>query len=250
MIHYHGTPVGGTRVDVARFLMGRHAFVSFARPEDLPIVLEATQSFALDNGAFALWNKGGDVDVIDYATWVATVARHPGFDWCLIPDKIGGTEDENRALLDRSLPMLPPHRSVPVWHLHESLDWLAQLCDRFPRVALGSSGQWATPGSAGWWRRMSDVMRVVCDDQGRPRTHLHGLRMLDPDIFTRIPFASADSTNAAMNSGSLSRFGSYLPPTASQRAEVIAERIEAHNSPPIWRVPEQHAFDLAPPETC
>lgn len=25
MIHYHGTPVGGSRQDVARFLMTRHA---------------------------------------------------------------------------------------------------------------------------------------------------------------------------------------------------------------------------------
>lgn len=27
MIHYHGTPVGGTRQDGARFLAGRHALV-------------------------------------------------------------------------------------------------------------------------------------------------------------------------------------------------------------------------------
>lgn len=63
---------------------------------------------------------------------------------------------------------------------------------------------------------------------------LHGLRMMDPEIFTRLPLASADSTNAAVNCGSLSRYGSYIPPTAAQRAAVIAERIEAHNSAPVW----------------
>lgn len=63
---------------------------------------------------------------------------------------------------------------------------------------------------------------------------LHGLRMLDPAIFTKLPLSSADSTNAAVNSGSLDRFGMYLPPTTAQRAAVIAERIEAHNSAPIW----------------
>jgi hypothetical protein len=27
----------------------------------------------------------------------------------------------------------------------------------------------------------------------------------------------------------------YAPPTAGQRANVIADRIEAHNSSPIWQ---------------
>lgn len=31
-----------------------------------------------------------------------------------------------------------------------------------------------------------------------------------------------------------SRFGSYLPPTAAQRAAVIAERIEANNRAAVW----------------
>jgi hypothetical protein len=81
---------------------------------------------------------------------------------------------------------------------------------------------------------MSEAMSVACDDLGRPRCKLHGLRMLDPEIFGRLPLSSADSTNAAVNSGSLSRFGMYKPPTASQRAAVIADRIEAHNSAPTF----------------
>jgi hypothetical protein len=74
----------------------------------------------------------------------------------------------------------------------------------------------------------------VCDDAGRPPARLHGLRMLDPAIFTKLPLASADSTNAAVNCGSLDRFGMYLPASSAQRAAVIADRIEAHNSAPAW----------------
>lgn len=69
-------------------------------------------------------------------------------------------------------------------------------------------------------------MDAICDDQGRPACRLHGLRMLDPAIFQHLPFASADSTNAAVNGGSISRFGMYAPPTAGQRADVIDDRIE------------------------
>lgn len=63
--------------------------------------------------------------------------------------------------------------------------------------------------------------------------------MLNPAIFTLLPFSSADSTNAAVNGGSISRFGQYTPPTASQRASVIADRIEANNSAPTWLPEDQ-----------
>lgn len=235
MIHYHGTPIGGSRQDAARFLMGRHALVPFARPDDLPIVMEACQSFALDNSAFTHWKAGnGRVDFDAYMDWVSTIYRHPGFDWCLIPDIIDGSEDDNYRWVRDWVRCGPRFKGVPVWHLHESLDYLDWLVTNFQTVAFGSSGQWATPGTSNWWARMSEVMAVACDVQGRPKCRLHGLRMLDPEIFRLMPFTSADSTNAAVNCGDVKRFGMYVPPTASQRAAVIAERIESHNSAAVW----------------
>ena len=235
MIHYHGTPVSGSRVDAVRFLTGRHAFVSFAAPDDLAVALGVAQSVALDNGAFSLWRKGGDVPFSDYHAWVQSMAGHPALDWCVIPDKIDGTEDENAELVTQWLRWGSRVEGVPVWHLHESLNWLGYLVTRFRTVALGSSGQWSQPGTAQWWGRMAEAMAVACDDKGRPRCRLHGLRMLDPEVFTRLPLASADSTNAAVNAGSVSRFGSYPAPTAGQRAEVIASRIEVHSSSASWQ---------------
>lgn len=236
MIHYHGTPVGGSRQDTARFLMGRHALVPFIRPDDLSPVLECCQSFVLDNSAFSYWQKGkGEVPFLEYVNWVSSVSRHPNFDWCLIPDKIDGTEKENSDLVNRWLRMGVDAKGVPVWHMHESLDWLDYLVKNFEWVAFGSSGQWATPGTSGWWKRIAEAMEVACDTEGRPRAKFHGLRMLDPAIFTKLPFSSADSTNASVNSGSVGRFGMYTPPTSSQRAAVIAERIETHNSAHVWQ---------------
>lgn len=231
MIHYHGTPIGGPRQDTARFLMGRHALVPFPRRDDMGIVADVCQSFVFDNGAFTVWKQGGQLDVPRYVEWCDQWHRHPGFDWALIPDVIEGNEVENDALLAD----WPRHiRGVPVWHLHESIDRLVRLGNEWNVVALGSSGKWATPGTSEWWSRMTAAMNALCDKHGRPPCRLHGLRMLDPAVFSKLPLASADSTNAAVNSGSLDRFGIYTPPTASQRAAVIAERIEAHNSAPHW----------------
>lgn len=241
MIHYHGTPIGGTRQDAARFLAGRHALVPFPRQDDMGIVADVCQSFCFDNGAFSVWKKGGRLDIEGYTSWVEDWHKHPGFDWALIPDVIDGDEDAN----DRLLGLWPEHLpGVPVWHLHESLERLQHLAANWRTVAFGSSGQWASPGTASWWKRMNAAMASVCDEHGRPVCRLHGLRMLSPAIITLLPFASADSTNAAVNGGSISRFGMYAPPTAGQRANVIADRIEAHNSAPIWQRETQVEMSL------
>lgn len=233
MIHYHGTPISGSRQDAARFLMGRHALVPFPRQDDIGVVAEVCQSFVFDNGAFSVWKKGGQLDVPGYIKWVEEWHRHPGFDWALIPDVIDGNETDNDALLadwPRNL------RGVPVWHLHESIDRLGELCSQWPTVALGSSGQWAMPGTKDWWRRMNAALAAICDEHGRPPCRLHGLRMLNPNVFSKMPLASADSTNAAVNCNNHSQWerSAYKPATAAQRAQVIADRVEAHNSAAVF----------------
>lgn len=238
MKHYHGTPVSGTRGSVAEFLQGRHALVPFPRPDDVYMVAELCQSFVFDNGAFTVWKQGGKLDIAGYIKWCEEWYRHPGFDWALIPDDIEGDEADNDALLKD----WPAHiEGVPVYHMHESLDRLERLCNEWTTVALGSSGEWPVPGANKWWDRMDAMMQVACDKDGRPKAKLHGLRMLAPKVFSRLPLASADSTNAAVNCSAKGRFGMYVPPTSGQRAAVIAARIEAVNSAPYWSTSNRSA---------
>jgi hypothetical protein len=234
VIHYHGTPITPESAG-AQILAGRHAMVSFAHPEQLPLVAEVCQSFALDNGAFTLWRAGkGKVDVMAYRRWVGEWLRHPGFDWCLIPDVIDGSEAENDELIDQWARNLDPAWSVPVWHLHESPGRLRQLASQWPRVAIGSSGDYAVIGSRAWWERMGEAMAACCVN-GKPTCKLHGLRMLDPDVFRHFPFSSADSTNVARNVGLDGRWdGTYAPAGKAARGIVLAGRIEAHQSAAKW----------------
>jgi len=55
-------------------------------------------------------------------------------------------------------------------------------------------------------------------------------------VFSKFPFASADSTNIGRNIGIDAhwRVGNYLPPTKEMRAQVMRSRIEAHNAPAVW----------------
>lgn len=249
MIHYHGTPITPSTAALRAINCG-HAFISFEHPEQLGMVIDVAQSFALDNGAFTAWRAGRAVtDWTRYYAWVAELHRYPSFDFACIPDVIDGDEAANDALLEEwPWRTRAPWVGAPVWHLHESLDRLERLAFAWPRVCLGSSGEFATVGSTAWYTRMAEAMNVLCDRDGRPVCKIHGLRMLNPDVFTRFPFASADSTNIGQNIGIDSKWkGPYTPPTKESRAQVMRDRIEAHQSQTFWireHAAIQGAFEL------
>lgn len=234
MIHYHGLPITPATVAIQALNAG-HGFVSFAHKEQLTVAIEVCQSFAIDNGAFSAWKSGEPIkNWQPFYNWALDIKRVPSCDFAVIPDVIDGNEADNDALL-RDCP-LPNWFGAPVWHMHESLERLEQLANTYVRVCIGSSGEFASVGTSQWWVKMSQAMRVICDDLGRPACKLHGLRMLDPAIFTKLPFSSADSTNIARGVGIDSKWkhGNYLPPTKEARAQVMRSRIEAHNAPSLW----------------
>jgi hypothetical protein len=234
MIHYHGLPITPETAAVEAIKAG-HAFVSFRHPDQLRLAIEVCQSFAIDNGAFTAWRSGNPVtDWGPFYAWAEDVRKVPSCDFAVIPDVIDGDEAANDALLAEW--PLPRWFGAPVWHMHESFARLERMAREWPRICIGSSGDYAAIGTAAWWLRMGQAMRVICDDMGRPACKLHGLRMLDPGVFTRFPFASADSTNIGRNVGidAAWKAGNYLPAGKAARAAVMRNRIEAHNSVPAF----------------
>jgi hypothetical protein len=232
MICFHGTPM--TPVGhMARAFAGRHAMVSFEHPEQMEIAAEICSTVVLDNGAYSAWMAKRPHDFEGYASWCDKWLKHPAVEWCVIPDVIDGDEDANDELL--SLWSLDGALSVPVYHMHESLDRLERLANAFPRIALGSSVQYAEIQTPAWWSRIAEMMEVVCDENGFPLCKLHGLRMLDPVIFAHLPLASADSCNVAVNVGIDGRWGGpYAPRSKWVRALVLMDRVETHASAARW----------------
>ncbi len=244
MIRYHGA--GSTGESTRRIWTGRHAMVSFAYPKALPLAAEVASSFALDNGAFTAWKSGDSFDLEGYVEWAAEWSWHPGFDFCLAPDVIDAEDYmQNQELVSRFMHLLSMRRGrasqsliVPVFHLHEPRAYLRWLVDamQFRRIALGSSGRWNTPGSKEWWARMNEIREWLIDDRMRPVVQLHGLRMLNPTIFSCIPFASVDSSNADRNVSNEERWqNGYLKGLSkAMRADILAERFENHASAVVW----------------
>lgn len=190
-VHYHGTPI--TPRAVLDTLAGRHFCVSYAAPNDVKHCHAIGQSVMLDNGAFSAWTRGASVDWRGYYEWA-----EPWLDyhttWAVIPDVIDGDEQANDALIAQW-----PHgaRGAPVWHMHENINRLLRLAEKWPRVCVGSSGEYRMVGSRSWHQRMVEAMNVLCGD-GPPPTGLHMLRGMAL-AGSHYPFASLDSTDVARN---------------------------------------------------
>jgi len=190
-IHYHGTPISPR--SVLHTLAGRFFCVSFAAPNDVATCHQIGQGVMLDNGAFSAWRIGKATDWPSYYGWCERWldARTT---WAVIPDVIGGTDEENDRLIDQW-----PHgqRGAPVWHLNAPISRLLRLCERWQRVCIGSAGAYRVVGSERWHARMSEAMNQLCGNGPAP-VWLHMLRGMAL-AGSAYPFASLDSTDVARN---------------------------------------------------
>jgi hypothetical protein len=234
MIPYIGLPILGEESVCLKAIKGGHAFLSFSAPVQSKLAVAYCQSYALDNGAYSAWKKGQPItDWKPFYEWVESM-RYPGLDFVIIPDQIGGTETDNDRLIDEC--PLPLGMGCPLWHMTESLERLNRLT-QFPRVAIGGLAQYN--GGRPFWDRMNQAMEIICDKEGRPRTKIHGLRMLAPQ-FTCLPLSSADSTNLARNVSIDKNWknGRFSPMTKECRATVLRDRVEAQIYPCTYTKPE------------
>jgi hypothetical protein len=122
----------------------------------------------------------------------------------VIPDVIGGTEQENAELLTdfHCCGIVDTDRCIPVWHMHESMDYLRHLCDSWAYLAIGSSGKYAQVGTPKWHRRIGQAMKTL-----NRATLRHGMRrpwvhmMRAQAELHNYDFDSCDSCNVAVNHG-------------------------------------------------
>lgn len=210
-VHWHGGPIWGDRITPSEDLIkalyrNGCALVSYARPDQVKKIAAIDCKLVLDNGAFSTWRKAsGDDCQPGTEWWKKHWAAYYDFvggwfsriEWFIIPDVIEGTEAENDDLIEQ-VPHWLVHKAVPVWHSDESIERLLCLCQRFSRVAIGCCGPHRVIRTKAWQQRMDEVFRELYVNR-QLSVKIHGLRMLDVRVLSRYPFASADSTNVAVN---------------------------------------------------
>lgn len=196
---YHGTPL--YPISTLNTLRGFNFVVPFIRADNVRRLLEGglAAKVMLDSGAYSAWRRGVLINWDKYYAWTERWLRY-GNAWAVIGDVIDGTEEDNDRLIEEW-----PHgeRGAPVWHMHESFSKLCGLVQKWPRVCIGSSGQFATVGTPEWRARMDAAMDYIALPDGSMPTKLHmlrGLRLVRPGW--PYPFDSVDSASAARNQAS------------------------------------------------
>ncbi len=225
MIHYHGTPI--TPRSVLFELAGRNFCVPYSDPRDLEMCHQIGQSVMIDNGAFTLWKRNPIQNTprswSGYYEWV-----RPWLDyqttWAVIPDVINGTPEDNDALLEEwDGQMGTEHYNVaPVWHLHEPIRRLLDLCGIYSKVCFGSSGQYSTVANGRWHGRVSEAFNELVKAYGRVPCWIHMLRGMSLSG-SDYPFASVDSTDVARNH--------HVPGNNARR---MVEKWDAQQCPATW----------------
>lgn len=227
MIHYHGTPITPRRI--LNDLAGRNFCISYAAPNDIEWCCDHGQALMLDNGAFSMWRAGKPTDWPGYYGWCEKWLDRHTFAWAVIPDVIGGSEDENDKLLTEWYVRMRDPRGAPVWHMHESLDRLKRLANGYPRICFGSSGEYATVGDSRWHRRAEEAWNALDSAGLVGRTWVHMLRGMALSSGP-YPFQSCDSTDVARNHA-----GTSTRPRKDARRMV--DRWDAIQPAPVWRAP-------------
>lgn len=229
MIPFFGADISDNKAAVTA-LSGAAGFISYAALNRFELVKELCSQFAVDNGAYSLHNSGKQTDWDGFYKFLADeVIGVPNFSFFVIPDVIGGSEEENLKMV-RDCPM-PKDISAPVWHMNESYDFLQYLCSNFPRVCIGGVEQYEPITGPVWWERLGGALDAVTKN-GRPICKLHGLRMLSNRITKYVPFSSADSTTLARNINLDVHWKNIK--NKEVRAFISRRRVEGYPTAKVW----------------
>lgn len=161
----------------------------------------------VDNGAFSAWQAGTDTMndeayLEGFAEWANDILDRCPQAIAVLPDVIDGTVEQNWQLASETMGMFPDERVMPIWHMHEPIFYLLNLCEGFGYVGIGSSGAYANPAKPEWKARIAEAFAAIdkweAESNGafiRPRIHMMRAQA-QAHLF---PFDSADSTNVAVN---------------------------------------------------
>ncbi len=225
----HGTPITpGRLLDTMR---GSSFCVSFAAPQQLDQCIELVgddEVLILDNGAFSHWRAGnGAIDRFEFWEWANEAQRRCPAAIAVIPDVIQGDEREN--LIEMSWALREelsefPERTMSIWHLDDSRDFLATQCKLCNFIGIGSTNEVDVQKHKDeYLRRIRMVYETVraieAVHQRRPWVHLmRGLGIMDRCAWVD----SGDSTNVARNHcREKAKVGA-----GDERALIVANRIE------------------------
>lgn len=154
----------------------------------------------LDSGAFSAFSLGVEVSLEDYAAFC-----HKNADIILMPsvlDAIGdhvGTWQNQKRLEDLGVACLP------CYHYGEPEEVLEYYLEHYEYITIGGMVPISSPNLVRWLDRIwpDHILR-----DGEPRAKVHGFGLTSPDLMTRYPWYSVDSSSWVQ----IASFGAVFQP--------------------------------------
>ncbi len=242
----HGTPITPNRL--LDTLEGNSFCVSFAAPDQIERCIDLVgedEVLILDNGAFSIWmaNRKGKTlparlrfDSYDdyrdaFWVWANEIQTRCPQAIAVIPDVIEGTEEQNLVEISYALRYdfaQFPERTMSIWHLDDSQDFLALQCKLMNFVGIGSTQAIDVQRHKAAYLDVinvqvyTTVQAIKTIHGNRPWIHLmRGLGIMHKCAWVD----SADSTNVAVNHHRLK--DEYGDSRVTERAARIENPIQA-----------------------
>jgi hypothetical protein len=216
----HGTPI--TPNHLLDSLRGHSFCVSFANPDQVDRCVELVgddEILILDNGAFTIWQceqnpdrtlparlqfNSPDEYRAAFWNWANAIQARCEQAVAVIPDVITGSEQQNLIEISHAIRYGLaefPERTMSIWHMDESNDFLSTQCRLMNFIGIGSCAEFdVQKNRAGYLDKMREVGKVVAaiDAVHGSRPWVHLMRGLG--VFKSVAWVdSADSTNVARN---------------------------------------------------
>ncbi len=142
----------------------------------------------IDSGAFSVFNRGATIEIQDYIDWIKENNFHPYANLDVIGDWKGSLANQE-AMEAQDL------EPIPCYHNGEPLELLERYVAEYEYIALGGMQSISVNKNArAEW--LDVCFRIICDEDGNPRTKVHGFGMTSFSLMKRYPWYSVDSSSA------------------------------------------------------
>lgn len=150
--------------------------------------IRARPKLFIDSGAYSAKTQGVKISVYQYISFLKRWNSY--IDTAASLDVIGDGEGtwRNQQVMEGY-----GEKPIPTYHTGEDLDLLQMYIQRYPYIALGGNVGRSADELMGWLDEMWD--RYLTNAAGLPIIRVHAFGVTSPEIMTRYPWYSVDSTS-------------------------------------------------------
>lgn len=180
MVIYFGA---GDRPNAIKTLVkagGKRIMISYADPPTescWKLYREYEIDVIADSGAFSMWKRGLNIEITDYMAWLHKHNIKQYFNL----DIVG---NQKATLLNQTIMEGVGYHPIPVFHLGEPMELLAEMVEKYPLVGLGGTVGQPYSIKESWFREIFSRF---------PNGDFHALGVANKRLLGQFPFKSADS---------------------------------------------------------